>query len=261
MMEDSIFIVGCSNSGTSMLQRMLVSHTLLCSTPPMSHPDDFGVANPIEVQDLDGAPDVMRHSLGRMTFRLWAHPQFKGAYYVTERDWTPQVDTEVRAFLAKLMQPGRRLVVKSPSYAMRVRLYERIFPGSSFIALVRNGYAVVEGIRRKRKLDPERPQLSGQETTVVDAALQWQYANTVIVSHQSRMKRLLIVRYEDLVSDPAGSYATVCSFLGLPPDDVTMLSFQQDLNDQQIARLTSEEIGVVSQYCWPMLRHFGYNVL
>jgi hypothetical protein len=243
-----IFVFGCCNSGTTVLWQALKGHKGL------SGPD-------IEAQDIDDMPRIMRHFLGEATFRLWAHPKFKLAYYVTERDFNPNNAAKIYEIYGRYLIPGTRLVIKSPADTLRARLIQAYFPDAYFIAIVRNGYAVSEGIVRKRKLDPDRLSYKGLFTSIDEAAQQWTVANTIIVSHQKFLKRYIIVKYEDLVQKPKEVLLSILDFCGLDATDYPFPIFEQNLNEKQISRLTKYEIETITTIAAPILLHFEYNLL
>ena len=195
-MGKPIFVFGCNNSGTTILWQALKQHSAL------SGPE-------VEGQDLEDLPPSLRHNRGKATFRLWAHPQFKLCYYVTEASYSKEDARRTHEVYARHMLRNTRLIAKSPADTLRARLLQAYFPDAYFVAIVRNGYAVAEGTVRKRKYDPDRPQYAGLFTTIEQAAEQWFRANTIIAtSHQKFLRNYLIVRYEDLVSDPGAVLLT-----------------------------------------------------
>jgi hypothetical protein len=246
--ERPIFVFGCCNSGTTILWEALKSYK------DLSGPE-------VEGQDLEGLPDSMRHYLGKSTFRLWAHPQFKLCYYRTAEDY----DEDERQALIKVYQefqkPGKRLITKSPADTLRARLIQAYFPDAYFVAIVRNGYAVSEGIVRKRKSDPGRPRFEGLYTTIEEAAEQWFRANVIVASHEKFLRRYKIIKYEDLVEEPKNVLSSVLEFCELGKTGLSVPSFDNALNQQQISRLSEYEIETITRIAQPMLIHYGYEVL
>ena len=247
-MEKPIFVFGCCNSGTKILWQALKKHKAL------SGPD-------IEGQDLHELPQSMRHYLGDATFRLWAHHQFKLCYYLTEEDYNAEDAAKVEEVYSKYIVKGTRFITKCPADTLRARLIQAYFPDAYFIAIVRNGYAVSEGIVRKRKHDPERPQYQGLFTTIDQAAEQWFRANTIITSHQKFLKNYMIVTYEDLIEDPEGVLLSILGFCGLNKKDFPIPSFSQGLNEEQISRLTDYETETITRIAAPLLIHFYYELI
>ncbi|HIH11320.1 TPA: adenylyl-sulfate kinase [Candidatus Woesearchaeota archaeon] len=259
-----IFVFGSPNSGTTILWNALKSH------PGVAGPDKEG-------QDLEGMPKPMTHFLGLHTFRMWAHylhdqphsrwgedhlPGSQLPYYATERDWIPEHQSQLEQIYAQYLTEGKRLCDKSPAHTLRARFLQRCFPDARFIAIVRNGYAVAEGIVRKRKFDPDRPQFNGLPTEIGDAAWQWRRANEVIVSYQdySLLKNYKIIRYEDLVQEPRLTLSALFEFCGLDSVTLTTPEFEQNLNSRQISRLKPHQIGTISEIAEPMLARFGYTI-
>jgi len=243
-----IFVFGCCNSGTTILWDSLKSHDEL------SGPD-------IEGQDLVDLPDSMRHNLGKATFRLWAHPKFKLSYYKTEEDYNEEERLELLRVYKDFHESGKRFITKSPADTLRARLIQAYFPDAYFVAIVRNGYAVSEGIIRKRKKDPDRPEFEGLYTTIDEAAEQWFRSNILVLSQEKFLNKYKIIRYEDLVDDPLDVLTSVLEFCELDDSGFSVPSFDNNRNQQQISRLSEYEKEVVTGIAQPMLIHFGYEIL
>jgi len=246
--EKPIFIFGCCNSGTTILWNTLKKHK--------------GLSGPeVEGQDLEELPDSMKHYLGKATFRLWAHPRFKLCYYSTEYEYDLRDKKIIEKVYQKYLSSQTRLIVKSPADSLRARLIQSYFPDAYFIAIVRNGYAVSEGIVRKRKEDPDRSEFHGLHTTIEEAAEQWFRANNIILSHQKFLLKYKIVRYEDLVENPKKVLHSVLDFCELNQQDFPIPFFDKNLNEKQILRLQDYEIETITRIAQPMLIHFDYKIL
>jgi len=259
--ERPVFIIGCNNSGSTVLARALTMHPALCSLPLMESPDDYGQYHHLEMQDLKdkGLPKELTHWTGKQTARLWATNEFQGVLTATDKDYTPSLARRTKTVLGWFGQKGKRLVLTSPANLLRARLLLAIFPDAKFIGLVRYPYAVVEGAREKRWRDPQRPWISGMPTTIKQAAEQWENANVLLLSLQQFLDdRLLIVHYEDLVAKPKATLNQVLAFLGLNGKGVQVPHLKRGLNQRQAERLTAYEREVIEQICWPMMDHFGY---
>jgi hypothetical protein len=224
-----IFVVGCCNSGTTILWRAL-----------QAHPDLEGP--PFEGQDLRDLPARMRHFLGKQTFRMFAHPKFNNAYRATEHHYTPAIAARLDAVYSEHCRPGKRLLEKSPANAIRTRFLQAVFPDASFVMIVRNGLAVSEGIVRKRLFDPDRPHMESQLTSLAEAAQQWRSANRLMLADRPFLRRSILIRYEDLVASPKKALDRVLRYCNLDPTRVASPVFETELNAQQIRRLSSEDI-------------------
>jgi len=246
-LKKPIFIFGCCNSGTTILWNALKEHK------DLSGPE-------VEGQDLEGLPDSMRHYLGKSTFRLWAHPKFKLCYYSTEKDYNEKDEKQIKEEYKRYLKHDTRLITKSPADTLRARLIQSYFPDAYFIDVIRNGYAVSEGIIRKRKYDSERPQFKGLYTTINEAAEQWFRANIITLSHKRFLKNYKIVKYEDLVENPKKTLLSILNFCVLDSTNFPIPIFDKNLNEKQISRLSEYEIETITKIAQPMLIHFDYKL-
>lgn len=244
-LEKPIFVVGCCNSGTTILWRSLLSH------PDFSGPTTEG-------QDLKTLPGCMKHFLGKQTFRMFAHPRFGWAYRLTEKDYQKVVAKRLAAVYAEHCEQGKRFIEKSPANSMRTRFLQTIFSDASFIIVVRNGMAVSEGIRRKRWRDPDRQHMAGLRTTIAEAAEQWLHTNRILMEDRSYLKRSIVIKYEDLVADTPMVLRSVLDFCECHSTNFPIPEFETDHNAKQIARLTAKEKETVSNIAGDLLTVLGY---
>lgn len=238
------FIVGCNNSGTSLLQRAL-ENTGQISTLPME---------------------------GQMYTRVFKRARKRGH----ERVWAEYLDELIVPRDAPLDSAPRLLfdwmrdlthpiapviVEKTPANVARMGWLDRALPTAHFIGLVRNGYAVVEGIRRKGR------------QPIVHAARHWNAVNELLLKESVGVRHYLEVRYEDLVDQPETTARRVADFLGLESAAMSAAlqaryqirnmaegeaSGVRNFNQGSFARLTGEECAEIIRHASPMLDHFGY---
>lgn len=223
-----IFVVGCCNSGTTILWKALRSHIDLAG-PPM------------EGQDLVDLPPILRHFLGRQTFRMFAHPSFAGAYRATEADLSPLLADRIDAIYGEYSIAGCRFLEKSPANSLRTRFLQALYPEACFVIIRRNAFAVAEGIVRKRNLDPERPHMAGMRTTLTAATKQWFHANLQLLQDMPFLRRAVVIRYEDLVANPGDILRKVAAECDLNPGALEIPTFDIDRNELQIASLSKDQ--------------------
>lgn len=240
-----IFIVGCCNSGTTILWRALLGHKELDGPK-------------IEGQDIKDLPKCMKHFLGKQTFRMFAHPKFNNAYHLTEENYENKLAEEVISVYAEHCAIGKRFVEKSPANSMRTRFLQSIFPDAYFVIVVRNGFAVSEGIVRKRLFDPERPHMAGLQTTIKEAAEQWLNANRILLQDRPYLERSIIIKYEDLVNKTTEIMHTVLRFCECDLTNIKFPKLENDLNKKQIGSLTLEEKNNIRTIAGDMLNYFDY---
>lgn len=248
--EKWVFVVGCYNSGTELLMNLLDAHAAISSLPTEGQfltdqlPRDYDLGVPrmwvlredvFRLNELDDGPDVVR----------------------LKKEWLSRVDLGNRIF-----------VEKSPPNAARTRWLQAHFENAHFIAIVRNGYAVAEGIRRKA----EPHHLSGGWPIDLSAR-QWNRSNEILLCDAEHLDRIRWTRYEDLVESPERELGRLLEFLDLPASDVSSIDPRRprkiherqeplrNLNAESIARLTPDELRVVTREAGAMLEHFEYPIL
>lgn len=256
--EAPIFILGCCNSGTTILGRAIQTHS------DVEGPEDEGPLS-------SGWPKELTHHLCPQTFRMWAHPIFsKGkecypgdnlVYYLTEEALTGTLCTQVESFYRQFINNGKRVSDHSPQLVLRARALQGIFSDAYYVIIIRNGYAVSEGIRRKRYLDADRSHMSGFETRIEDAAVQWKEANRILLSYTDNklLDNVLSITYENLVNDTQDVLTKVFNFCHLNITNYKFPLFNKDRNREQIARLSEYEIETVARVAQSMLNYFDYK--
>lgn len=104
------------------------------------------------------------------------------------------------------------LLEKSPPNLIRMRFLQALFPESHFIVLIRHPIAVSLATRR---FSEPRPSMRGM--TLASLLSHWVQCHRVFHSDAPFIRHLLVVRYEDFVSDPDGVLRTIYNFMGMEP--------------------------------------------
>ncbi len=241
-----VFVVGCYNSGTELLTRILGTHPEVAELP-------------YEGQFLtDQFTPAFRLGLPRM----WVlnEEQFR----LTEADDGPDPIRLQKEWGIRLDRSRSIHLEKSPMNAARTRWLQRHFPNAHFILLVRNGYPVTEGIRRKAT----PPHLPAWPLEL--CARQWARSNEILREDAAYLERVLWTRYEDLTADPAGEVARILDFLDLDSQGLDLDRAWQvhersepirNMNAESIARLTPGDRRVIRRVAGETLRSFGYDLL
>ena len=243
--EKWVFVVGCYNSGTELLTSLLGSHQSVSALP-------------VEGQFLTDQ-FLADYELGLP--RMWALRE--ELFRLDEFQAGPDVRRLKKEWLMRLDRSRSIFVEKSPPNAARTRWLQRHFENAHFIAIVRNGYAVAEGIRRKAE-----PYHLREGWPLELCARQWNRSNEVLVEDASSLERLHWVRYEDLAKDPGREMQRIGEFLGLESFSVSDQSWSvhersepiRDMNHESFQRLTPAELQIITKEAEPMLRHFHYEL-
>ena len=242
-----VFVVGCYNSGTTLLLDLLGRHPSISVLPEEGQflTDEFK-------SDYEfGLPRMwtMREDLFRLTEEDHGPDPLR-----LKKEWGMRSD---------LSRPV--LIEKSPPNAARMRWLQKHFENAHFVAIVRNGYAVAEGIHRKA-----RPK-HRHDWPIEACARQWTRSNEVLVEDAPFLRKLLWVRYEDLTARPREELGRIIQILGLDPEELAFdpserLSVHErheplrNLNEQSIARLSIADIATITSVAENMLAHFDYTM-
>ena len=240
-----LFVLGVTNSGTSILNRLLDAHPEVRILPTEGQwlTDALPLAKTYDVR------------------RKWS--ERLDVFHLSEDD---DPAPALRAKYDWLYHYPRRpgiLVEKSPPNTIRARWLQANFRPSRFVAIVRHPYAVCEGIRRRSKVGIE------------EAARQWATANEVMLADAKQLEHFHLVTYEDLTERPDEVLERFADFLSLAvPFDRSVVDTPiamhnvtgspqrlQNFNLQSLDRLTKEEIATIDRIAGPMMERLGYAPL
>ncbi len=209
-----MFVVGCGRSGTTLLRLMLDAHPDL-AIPPESHfLSRFGHA-PERYASPEGGLDPERLAadiLRTRTFAAWGVGHDDVLRRVRElpapATFAEVVDAVYRAYAEP--RGAARWGDKTPRYVLDIPLFDRLFPGSRFVHIVRDGRDVAMSLRSVR-FGPDDP---------MSAAAFWARRVRAGRSDGARLgpERYAEVRYESLVADPARELRAICDVIDLPWD-------------------------------------------
>jgi Sulfotransferase family len=248
-----VFPIGCYNSGTTILQELLATHPEISTLPKEG------------VRFTAMLPSPEDKGWVRMWVRCAVYMDI-GSEIEPQRaerirdDWAPWLDHSCRVFMDK-----------SVSNVTRIHWLDRNFDNPYFIAIVRDGYCVAEGIRRKARPRGEAARQIGNVYPIEMAGEQWSAANERLVEAANTVGRFMMIKYEDLVNDPVNIMGKLWTFLGLDlphmealPDGLiigqNVYHIEQNNNAQSYARLSVDDIRRLSPIIRDMQERLGYPV-
>jgi len=190
-----VFIGGLPRSGTTLLAAEIAR------SPGVSNLEGIGpVADEGQyVQDVyttqQQAGGIDRFAYAPEMHLTEASPLVHGASRTALWEaWAPYWDTT---------QPV--LVEKTPSNLLKMRFLQALYPGSSFVVVVRHPVAEAMALRAR-----------GWSRRAVGRLVDhWVHAHEVMTGDLPRVERVVVVRYEDLVSRPAEVLGGLRDFLAL----------------------------------------------
>jgi len=241
-----VFVIGCNNSGTSLLQRLLESTGQVSTFPA-------------EGQLYTRA---VKRDRKRGHSRVWS--EYVEHLRMDGNDPLGQGPRLLHDWLNNLPRPIRPVIVeKTPANTARAEWLQRVFPDACFIGLVRNGYAVSEGIRRKGR------------QPLASAAGHWSEVNRMLTDLSGSLDRYLEVRYEEITGHPAAALLRVGRFIGIGSARLESLAGHgaeqarqamstvfgpvRDCNPESLARLSADDVAVIRNRAGEMLDVFGYE--
>jgi hypothetical protein len=246
-----IFIVGCYNSGTSLLSKILSEHPRIVGLP------DEGI------YFTDALPYPEQFGWPRMWTRCLSQVRID-----PDRDLKKQVDRIKKqwALAYRPLQPN--LLEKSVANSARIPFLDKHFRPAYFIHIVRNGYAVSEGIHRRANPSLWNNPEFNDKYPIALCAEQWRAAEELIKSDRGEVANFHSIKYEDLTSDPLKVINEIYSFLGLESANSAFVEKSwfisdrnesiRNMNDNSIARLSATDIDEIQKIAGPMLEQRGY---
>jgi hypothetical protein len=251
--EKWLFVVGCYNSGTTLLADLINLHPNVSGLPVegvaitshLKRPEDFGWTYLwIKCKDEIRLPPLKDTEKARKVMRDW-RPWFSGSATV--------------------------FVEKSISNILRMGWLEENFRPAMFVAIIRNGYAVSEGIQRHARPARYSNAYYKERYPIELCAGQWSESCFVLHQEAALRNHLKIIRYEDLVGRPVDILHDLWNWLELPHYEIgfdksehTIIApgFRNKLKNQNaksISRLSPAEIEKIRPIIYSEMVTFGYD--
>ena len=243
-----VFLVGCYNSGTTLLAELLGQHPSISALPTEGHfiTDQF-------IKDYDiGLP------------RMWVERE--DLFRMTENDQGPDVIRLKKEWAIRLDNRKPVFLEKSPPNSAKTRWLQKNFEDAYFVGIVRDVYAVSEGITRKA--DPKHLINSWP---IEMSAFQWRRSNEVLQQDSKFLKRFMWVKYEELTDDTVRTLNKITDFIGL--NDFGTFEKERswtiherneqirNMNHESIKRLTREQIDKINEVASDAIEVYGYTRL
>ena len=212
-----IFVGGCGRSGTSLVQKLLVSHSKIIGGPEFDHTKDIFQVYKNMVSDF---------SLERQSF-----------FYSKE-----MVDKNFRnfyqGFFQELLLKNKDAIYISEKTPINIDVIEdllEVIPESKFINVVRDGRDVVlSHFNVKKRSKNKGIKIDRKKWTTSAISMLW---NRSINSYFNAIKksdfqaRIFTVKFEDLVKKPQKVLLELFSFLNLSFEDKIL--FPEQINPQE----------------------------
>ncbi len=248
--EKWVFIVGCYNSGTTLLEKLIATHSQISAldegvfkTDQLLTPEELGwtrmwykVIEKVRLTDMDNSVDAEE----------------------LKKDWGLFFNPKKSVFLEKSIVNSARML-----------WLQRNFKNSYFIFIVRNGYAVAEGIRRKALVGKWGMQQNFIPYYPIElCAQQWVVNNEIIEQDSKKIKNFKKIYYEELCKSPREVIKELLNFIGLQ-ENINWhrakkwkihekFSTIKNMNQRSIDNLTQDDINKINSIASDMLKFYGY---
>lgn len=248
-----IFILGCYNSGTTLLDQILSTHPNISGLPDegvmltdqLVRPEDFAWRR--MWSECENEMEESRRNKNKNSKRI-------------KRQWSHFYDLEKDFFLEK-----------SISNMTRLKFLNKEFQPNWFIHIIRNGYAVAEGIKRKAEPMDGNMFYDAGEYPYDICAKQWVRSLQVFEDKKEELQNVIEIKYEDLADDPLRIINQILEIMGLVkfPADYFQKTFTihekksqiKNMNPSSFKRLVKEDIKLINSVAENYLVQYGYEVL
>ena len=245
-----IFIIGCYNSGTTLLRDIMGAHPDIATLPREG------------VRFTSAFPDMQKGGWIRMTYanRALAEPPVENAtsiYHRACKDWSPWWNKD-----------APNLLEKSITHSFRMRLLESAFDSPMFVTTRRNGYCTAEGLLRRATPTNEAKETVGDRYPMELVAKQWVFINRKIDEDSRFVANCHSLTFEHLVEEPDVVVNRVFDYLDLPPVHIRFSDGILEVgeatfrvtkpNEQSLARLSAREVEAFRRVGGDLLNLYGY---
>lgn len=247
--EKWIFIVGCYDSGTTVLASLLRDHPRIGGMPN----EGSLLTDVLPVPEYLGWP------------RMWSECE--------DQLLIPPAEEADRARRIKkhwslwFDRGAPVLAEKSIANMTRLGFLERHFSPAYFIHIIRNGYAVSAGIRKNANMRRWRARFDTYPIEM--CARQWVVADEKFEGQSHHLSRHLSVYYENFSDNPVETMRKITDFLGEEPLDTHLVNKKRsihqynsqivNMNERSIKNLSLSDIDTIEQVAGDRLRLHGYE--
>lgn len=197
------FILGCYNSGTTLVKQCVCAHPLVSTTP-------------VETPFLSSISTYQETGWGRALY---------GNVARIEADRKAGRPFERETYLRELSPWMRKPVFidKSVPNSVRVPGLANAFPDAKFVYVYRKPAGVIRGIRKRSRPEADAGLIfSGEPYSDAFLYQQWKYFNQCIVEDADRFPgRIHFCSYERFLASPVEELTRIYEFLGLPMPEIS----------------------------------------
>ncbi len=270
--KNFFFIVGTQRSGTTLLRLILNAHS------QVAIPEEAGFLRPLLrtkfCNHLIGGEKYQKlvsYLKNNGQYKLWNYDRSEFFHFLEQRGSIHLKDLIEQLFFSYCSSEGKSIWGdKTPVFWRNINMLRSLFPDAVFIHIVRDGRDVFDSWRK----------MDATKNNVAVTALDWCIKlHTIQASFEKiRPENRIIIRYEDIISQPEMIIRQLCEKIGIPFER-EMLSFYtrsdryigshhsrlifkplDPKNSQKWKQtLTNRELAVYNLIAGRLLRKHGYE--
>ena len=243
--HDFVFVGGLHRSGTTLLARAIAKHDEVSGFRKTE-----ALAN--EGQFLQSVYPIAREfgGTGRFGFDDRSH-MTEDHPFATEAN-----RDKLMAEWGEYWNLDRRVLVeKSPPNLLKLRFLQALFPDATFVVIMRHPIAVSYATQK------------WSETSLESLLEHWLVCHEIFMEDAPHIRKLVLVRYEDFVADPAGVVGRIQERLGLAPSEAAFKA-RTGINDDYFKRWNARrkpwqkrQHGELAQRHEARTNRFGYSLV
>jgi hypothetical protein len=275
-----VFVVGNPRSGTTLVQQILTAHKEFWTAPETRllsrvlpqfpgwrtrslRPDEV----PVALSTLEKRSSIVFSDVARARLLAWAEA---GTLYPAH------VIVETMFAAKPADSDATRWLEKTPAHVHDLPLIWRMFPDATVINVVRDPRDSSSSRRRfTSRADGLSKQLAAKRL-----AEQWLSSVASFEAHRDD-PRMLLVRYEDIVTDPDQALAKMAAHVGITPDPTALSRFGEEFTkvtnqyDRELRalnsvttivdrrgvwknRMTPQEAAIIELLCGETMQRYDY---
>ena len=213
--EKRLFVVGCSRSGTTVLQVSIASHPRIQSFPETGFFVNVLGDKRKKLARLGLSTGREKKAFARLLDEL-ERPDWTGR--VPRRPWL--FNTSAQVFVQLLdevtMEAGKDIwLEKTPMHVLHTDLMQHYVPDAHFIHIIRDGRDVVASLYDRAKKHPGR--FRGNFSDPVNGVKRWNESLKASLGHLDDPAHSFVL-YEQFVASPGSVMQRICRDVGIEYD-------------------------------------------
>ena len=223
--QNPIFVVGYPRSGTTLLQALLATQGDLATFPETHF---FSTAYTTKASSGEeslsaGEVEKVLNEIGQRSGLAFSPSEIAAINALGSDDHLP-IKGVFEFLVAKLLPaeagPGCRWLEKTPDHAFFMARIAKLYPEAKFIGIIRHPLFAIHS--RTKHFPPDAPD------QLRFLARQWvRHVDALDDFKGSFPSKIFVLKYEDLVQDPAGVIEKVTRFLGIDFDIHSIQDFSK----------------------------------